>query len=240
MMVKVTGRRSGLTTRDNERLCLLLLRACRKGIRAEEIRRLGLVRTAAENRLLSIEGITGLAGRSGGVLAAVDHDQRLGKDIVDPGSILVASREIRDLLTELIGVRFQSPSYRRRRLWSRFADGFCECVGRLQRRARGLFADRGLTVDELRSQEILALEAMRTALYPLTVDLCRGRGLAGSTGRRLVVPRSGPAIVAGADLVAVEPAWLYPLLLALDIGGDPPERVRAQWLEASSGFSGLD
>lgn len=240
MMVEVTGRRSVLTTCDHERLCLLVLRACRKGIRASEIRRLGLVRTAAEDRLLSIEEICGLADRSGGVLAAVDHGQRRGEDLVDPGSNLVASREIRDLLTELIGVRFQSPSRRRRRRWSRFVDGFCDCVGHLRRRARGLFADRGLMVDELRSQEILTLEAMRTALSPLAVDLCRGRGLVGSTGRRLVVPRSGPAMAAGADLVAAETAWLYPLLLALDIGNEPPEDLRARWLEASNDFSEQD
>jgi hypothetical protein len=37
----------------------------------------------------------------------------------------------------------------------------------------------------------------------------------------------------GADLISVDAAWLYPLLLALDTGRDPPEDLRRRWLEVS-------
>jgi hypothetical protein len=49
----------------------------------------------------------------------------------------------------------------------------------------------------------------------------------------VVVPRSGSVMTAGADLVASEPVWLYPLLLALDTGTELPDDLRESWLEAS-------
>jgi hypothetical protein len=64
--------------------------------------------------------------------------------------------------------------------------------------------------------------------------LCEGEGAIGWKAGGLVVPRLHPAIKAGADLVSVDSAWLYPLLLALDTGRAPPEDLRRNWLEASS------
>ena len=49
----------------------------------------------------------------------------------------------------------------------------------------------------------------------------------------MVVPRSGVAVKAGAGLVASEEAWLYPLLLALDMGSEPPAELRQIWFAAS-------
>jgi hypothetical protein len=49
----------------------------------------------------------------------------------------------------------------------------------------------------------------------------------------MVVPRSHPAMKAAAELVSADGAWLYPFLLALDTGQDPPDDLRCRWLEAN-------
>lgn len=234
MMVEVSDRLSAMAPRDAERICLLLLRAARKGLRATDIRRLALVPTAADgHRRLSIDEIRDLAGRSGGVLSAIDHGDRVGEGLVDPESTLLAATEIRDLLTDLAGVRFQSPTLRTRGLRNRIVDGIRTTKGRLERRWRGLLARREVPPDELRPQEVAVLTAIRTAISPLGVRLCEGRGSAGRTARGVIVPRSGTVMAAGADLVASEQSWLYPFLLALEIGADPPDELRDSWMAAS-------
>lgn len=230
MMVEVSDRLSEMDTMDADRICLLLLRAARKGLRTNDICRLELVQNAADRRRrLSVEEIRELAGRCGGVLSAIDHYGHAGEGLIDPESTLLVSSEIRDLLTELTGVRFQSPTLRE----SRVVDGIRTITGRLVRRWRGLIAGRAVPLDELRPEEIAALTAMRSAMSPFGVQLCEGRGSAGRTSRGVVVPRTNPVMTAGADLVAAKPEWLYPLLLALDAGSEPPNELRERWLRAS-------
>jgi hypothetical protein len=234
MMVEVSDRLFEMAPGDAGRICLLLLRAARKGLRAREICRLDLVPNAIDgHRRLSVEEIRELAGRSGGVLSAIDHGEHAGESLVDPESTLLASSEIRDLLMELTGARFQSPSVRKGGLPSRVVDGFRTVSGRLLRRLRGLLTGREVPPAELQPQEITTLTAMRAAMSPIGVYLCEGRGSPGRTARSVVVPRSGSVMTAGADLVASEPVWLYPLLLALDTGTEPPNDLRESWLGAS-------
>ena len=83
-----------------------------------------------------------------------------------------------------------------------------------------------------RPHESEVLEAIRSAVSPIGVSLCEGRGSTGWNARGVVVPRSHPAIVAGTDLISVDAAWLYPLLIALDTGLDPPGDLRSRWLES--------
>jgi hypothetical protein len=234
MMVEVSGRLSEMAPGDADRICLLLLRAARKGLRTSEICRLDLVRTAADaRRRVSVEEIRELAARSGGVLSAIDRSKAAAEGIIDSESTLRASSEVRDLLTELTGARFQSPPLRKRAFPIRVADGMRTSSGRLLRRWRGLLAGRAVPADELSPRERVVQAAMRAATSPVGVRLCEGRGLAGRTTRSLVVPRSSQAMVAGADLVASESIWLYPLLLALDTGFEPASELRTSWLTAS-------
>jgi hypothetical protein len=236
MMVEVSDKLSEMTPGDADRICLLLLRAARKGLRASDIRRLDLVSNAADGRRrLSVEEIRELAERSGGVLSAIDRSEQAGEGLVDPESTLIASTEIRDLLTELAGIRFQSPTLRRRGFPSRVADGFRAMTDRLVRRWRGLFVGPDVPLHELRPQEKAVLTALRTTMSPVGVHFCEGRGSAGETHRGVVVPRSGPVMTAGAELVASEPVWLYPLLLALETGSEVPNELRESWLAASGG-----
>ena len=142
---------------------------------------------------------------------------------MDPQSTLLASSEVRQLLTRLTAVRFQSPSRHRRNFHRRVRDRLRATAVDLRRRIRGFL---------LHPQESEVLEAIRSAISPIGVSLCEGQGSAGWTMRGVVVPRSHPAIVAAADLISADAAWLYPLLLALDTGWDPPEDLRRRWLEA--------
>jgi hypothetical protein len=234
MMVEVSDRLSEMAPRDADRISLLLLRAARKGLRANDICRLDLVPNASGGgRRLSVEEIGELAGRSGGVLSAIDHDGQAEGDLIDPELTLLVSTEIRDLLTELTGVRFQSPTVRKYRLPGRLVDEIRATTGHLVRRWRGLVAGRAVPLDELRPRQGAVLTAMRSAMSPVGVRLCEGRGAAGRTRRGLVVPRSGPVMTAGTRLVATDPNWLYPLLLALDTGSEAPSELRESWLAAS-------
>ena len=233
MMVQVSDQMSDMTEGDRERLCVLLLRAAEKGIRAGEICRLPLLEIASDDDIrLSVEVIRQLAGQRGGVLAAIEGSERAKEDLVEPQSTLLASSEVRHLLAELTAVRFQSPSRRRRKLHRRVTDRIRATAAHLLRRVRGVFARQEVPPDDLQPRESDLLEAVRSAMSPLSVSLCEGRGSAGWTAKGVVVPRCNPAMKAGADLVLADDTWLYPLLLALDMGQDPPEDLRSRWLEA--------
>ncbi len=235
MMVQVSDRLPEMAARDRERLGILLLRAARKGIRAREICRLPLLETASSDDLrLSVEGIRQLAEERGGVLAAIETGEGTAGDVVDPHATLLASSEIRQLLAELTGIRFQSPPRRLRRFHKRVADRIRAAADFLRRRFRGVFAHRKTPPNDLRPHESDILEALRSAMSPESVSLCEGRGPAGWIAGGVVVPRSHPALKAGGDLFSVDAGWLYPLLLALDTGQEPPEVLRRRWLESQA------
>jgi hypothetical protein len=231
MMLEVSNRLPEIAPEDGQRLCLLLLLAARKGLRVEEIRRLGLVPNASFERWLSVEHIRELCERSAGVLPAVDHGERLRGKVVDPGATVVASSEIRDVLGELAGVRFQSPALRKRGLVARCTEVTGLMRDAVLRRLRGLLAGREVASGELRPREKAAMHAARAAMSPIRVGLHEGRGKAGRVKNGVVVPRSSSAMISGAELIEDEPAWVYPLLLALDIGCEPPEELRRRWLD---------
>jgi hypothetical protein len=229
MMVEVSDRFAEMTSKGRDRHCLSLLRAARKGIRTSEICRLALLQNAGDDRCLSVEDLRQLAGKAGGALPAIDESD-IDANLVNPNSTLLASGEVREMLTELTGIRFHAPSRRGRRLTTSVSNRFRECVEWFARRIRGRRSGRDLTTNELRPREISTLEAMRTAMSPVDVRFCVGGGSAGRTARGVVVPRENPMIAGGFDLVASDAAWLYPLMLALDAGIEPEEDLRHRWL----------
>ena len=233
MMVQVSGRLSEMAAGERERLGILLLRAARKGIRTAEICKLPLLEMASDDELcLSVEGIRQLADQRDGVMAAIEASERAAGDFMDPQSTLIASCEVRQLLAKLTEVRFQSPSRRYRSFRRRITDRLRAMAVHLRRRIRGLILHREVPPGDQRPHESEVLEAIRSAMFPNGVRLCEGRGSTGWNAGGVVVPRSHPAIVAGAYLISVDSAWLYPLLIALDMGLDPPEDPRSRWLES--------
>ena len=233
MMVQVSDRLPEVAATERERLGLLLLRAARKGIQAREICRLSLLETASDDDLcLSVEDIRRLADQRGGMLAAIERGEKSTGDLLDPQSTLLASSELRHLLTGLTGVRFQSPSRHHQSFHKRVTDRLRTAAGHLLRRARGVLARREVPPEELRPPETALLEAIRSAMSPVSVSLREGLVFAGWAGGGLIIPRSHPAMKAGADLVSADSAWLYPVFLALDTGQEAPEELRGRWLEA--------
>ena len=234
MMVQVSDRLPEMAAGERERLAILLLRAARKGIRTREICELPLLEMVSDDGLrLSVEEIRLMAEQRGGVLSAIEPCERAAGDFMDPQATLLVSSEVRQLLAKLTGVRFQSPSRRRRCFHERVVDRLRTTAVHLRHRIRGLFLRGEVSPGDQSPRESDVLEAVRWAMSPVEMSLCEGQGSTGWTSRGVVVPRSHPAIAVGAHLIAVDAAWLYPLLLALETGRDPPEDLRRRWLEAS-------
>ena len=234
MMVQVSARLPEMAARERERLGILLLRAARMGIRSREICELPLLEMASDDDLrLSVDRIRQLADQCGGVLSAIESSERAAGDFMDPQSTLLASSELRQLLAKLTAVRFQSPSLCCRSLHRRISDRLRATAVHLRHRMRGLFLRDVVSPSDQCPHESDVLEAVRSAMSPIEISLCEGQGSTGWTARGVVVPRSQPAIAVGADLISIDATWLYPLLLALDTGRDPPEDLRRRWLEAS-------
>jgi hypothetical protein len=230
MMVEVTDRCSDMTSADRDRHCLSLLRAARKGLRTDEICRLALLRNAGDDNGFSVEDVRRMAKASGGVLPALDYGE-LGDGVADPNSTLMASSEVRALVTELTGVRFQSPARRGSRLIQRVVERLRQITRRAVRRLRGLVVGRRPNAEELRPQEVCALAALQAALAPTDVGLCEGQGSAALTSGGVVIPRAHRSTVAGIDVFGSDPVWLYPLLLTLEAGVEPSEELRRRWLQ---------
>jgi hypothetical protein len=231
MMVEIGGRMEELAEDDRNRLSLLLLRAARRGIRGDEIRRLPLLRPAeGDDRRLSLNDTVKLAERRDGVLSAIDPDDLSGAALVDPQSTLAMTSEVRGLVAGLTGVRFQTPPRRLRGLMVRGALWVRGLVTRLARRARGSMAPRALTTEKVQAGEARLLQALNESVSGCDIALCEGRGRVGRVSRTLVVPRANPALLVGSKLAADDPAWTYPLLLALDGGEEPTGACREQWL----------
>jgi hypothetical protein len=231
MMVQVSDRLPTMASGDRERLGVLLLRAANKGIRTAEIVRLSLLEMAStDGSRLSVERVRQLADQRGGVLAAIEASERSTDNLVDPQSTLLASSEVRHLLAELTAVRFQAPSLRRRSFRQVVTDRFRAATGKLLRHFRGMYPRREVPPDDLRPAEAEVLDALRSALTPKGLRICEGRGGLGSARGEVIVPRSHAALKVGTDLVSADAAWLYPLLLALDTGQEPPRELRRRWL----------
>ena len=100
------------------------------------------------------------------------------------------------------------------------------------RRIRGLYPRRGVRETDLHAHEARFLASIRESLAPGGVEFCEGEGAVVRTASALVVPRSNPAVEAARQLVADQPAWIYPALLALDTGEEVPDETRRAWMRA--------
>jgi hypothetical protein len=233
MMIEVARQPEKLAGAVGQRLVVLLLRAVRRNLRSREIRALPLFRCpGGAERLLPLASVEALAGRRGGRLYAVDPDMRDGELLVDPGSAIVASLEVRGLLAELTGVRFQPPPRRRERVVRRVLDTARTAVRRTEERIQGALDSGSVPAEDLTAAERRLLAILQSVLSPKTVEMGKGVRLR-RTASGFVLPRKHPAVLAAGILTADEPGWLYPLLLALQLGEPRSETLRNRWKSAS-------
>lgn len=229
MMIEVAGRPGGLSGPFGQRLVVLLLRSARRDLRAHEIHTLPLFATlSGDEKRLSLARLEGMAARGEGRLFAVEPGDGGEGLLADGAATIVASPEVRSLLTELAGFRCHQPP-RQRLGWRRkLADGFRAQGRRAVERCRGAVAPRVVPEATLSAGERRLLALLRAALSPRSVEL-GGGGVLCRTSSGLVLPRFDPAVVAAAARVEEDPAWLYPLVLALRLGPPAFGSLQKDW-----------
>lgn len=230
MMVRLHARFETVQPAVRRRLELLLLRAATRGLREQEIMNLPLFEAlAAEDGRLSLSQIAALGRRHGGRLYAIGPDGTPAGILADPAMTLVISAEARPLASELSGVRLEPPPRRHNGRAGRLLETLGDLHRRWVARARGMRGGRPLADHELIETERRLLDLVRTAVAPRTVSMGAGGGEARRTATGWIIPRRNPVLAAAARATAEHPAWLYPLLLALDLGEPPPSSLRESW-----------
>lgn len=229
MMTQIASRPGALAAPGGGRVLTVLLRAARRGLRTHEIRSLPLLQTVGGgNRLLSVDRLETMARRNGGRVYAVEPGTGADGLLADSGSTVVASPEARGLLAEVTGIRFQTPARRQAGPLRRLAEAARATARHAIERARGMTGGAGLPIASLSDGERRLLGVLGVALSPQTVAMGEAAHLC-RTSTGFVLPRFDPAVADAARRVGDNPAWVYPLILALGIGDRPPESFRARW-----------
>lgn len=230
MMIEVAGRPQSISGPEGQRLIALLLRAARRDLRREAIRSLRLLPNLGEtHQLLSLTRLEALARWRGGRLFAVEPGEGADGVLADAASTIVASPEVRNLLVELTGIRFQPPPRRHIGVLRRMAGGARAITVRAIERGQGMLRPRILPPDSLTAGERRVLALLRAALSPRTVELGNGKSLR-RTATGFIVPRLDSAVVAAVGRVGDDPAWLYPLVLALRLDVPSFGSLRKDWI----------
>ncbi len=227
MIARLVDRLDRMTDRDRLRLTEIALRAMRCGLRAGELSELPLFETFEDSApRLSVRDLEQLARVHGNRLFASTDVTASPQFLADAATVLRVSPEACDLITRLIGVRWQLPPRRRDGPWRRLGEIVRRRVRRALRRLRGLGGGRALSDDELGPDEGRVLEALRPLLAPRSVHLGRGGGGPRRTASGFVIPSDHPAVE---DARAVDEVPPYVLLLALGLGETELEKARAAW-----------
>ena len=238
MMIEVAGRARADSRGEGQRLVTLLLASAKRGIRAAEIRSLPLIPTLrGRERPVSVAQLEEVAAKRGGWLYAVEPGAEADRVVADSTSIIVASPEVRRLLTEVTGVRLQTPPRRPPGVFRRTVRGIRHLASTRVEMVRGFLGSRLVASGDVSAGERRLLAVVRDALAPQTIELGSGRHLR-RTGTGWILPRNDPAVVAAVRCVGSDPAWLYPLFLALQL--DPPSAgcLRDDWTTGIENGSG--
>lgn len=230
MVANLGGRIEAMAAPDRRRLTTFALRAAACGLRASELRALPLLETLApEAPPVSVDRLEELARTRGGRLFAVEADEDAAGLLADRAATVRASAEIRGLLSELAGVRWQPPPRRRAGLWQRLRDVVRERGRWALRRLRGLAGGRPLADSELEPVERELRDRLRDAVAPRSLDLGDGDGGVRETRSGYVIPRRHRVITAAVRVAGGDPSWVYPVLLALELTISPPPGLAARW-----------
>jgi hypothetical protein len=228
------------------RLARLVLQAARKRLRFDAIVTVPVFR-AIENggpTAIDLAGLRRAAQRdpSGAhVLPALFPSQKPEHFALGTAPVLIADPIERSRLAELMNVRFRPPDPREashslvaslRRLLDRSGRAVARGIELLRHPIRR----PPLPDQALAPAELALVTALRTTLSSSIqgVDMCAGKGpirYIGGARPRLLLPRENADVHASVVTHARNPAWLYPIALAL-LGGRelPPGVLRARWL----------
>jgi hypothetical protein len=176
-------------------------------------------------------------GREAGMIEAIFPDQNRDRFILTGAPVLVLDAHERALLGELLDVGFRPPPERPRDT-KRLARRVRETLRAVRDGVGALIGARVLADSALAHRDREALRRLRTELQDSFRDvrMCKGRGHAKRSGGALLVPRGNALWRAGRIAVMRDPAWVYPLIVALLEGRAAPAAPSAsRWRERSSG-----
>jgi hypothetical protein len=230
------------------RLARLVLHAAHKRLRFEDMIRVPVFQIVDGQgaRLVDLLTLRHSAQRDPSrtrVLPALYPTQKPERFALGNAPVLIADAVERSRLAELMHVRFRPPDPRdASSSWvaivRRGKDRFWRELGRTREWLRHPLRPATLEDATLHPPERSLLEALREHLeLPCAVGgvrMCAGSGpIRRSRGKTpdLLLPRGNSSVRAAVTAVARDPAWIYPVSLALLEGrGLPPAPARKQWL----------
>ena len=219
-----------------------VLAAVRRGHRAEAMRAAPVFRAltagGTEARWLSLDALDAAAGGTPRALLALFTGQ-------DPRRFLLPATQAvpvldaveRGRVSGLLGVSFRPPPPRRAdaRGWARARAAIASLrhgAGAALRRVRHPFGGRPVEASSLTAAERGLLASLREHTMnedfeALDVQLVEGTGPVrrrGGSRPALLLPRGSPAVRAALLALARDPAWIYPVALALEAMPRPATR----------------
>lgn len=252
LVVEIGPRVRELALADRTQIARFVLEAVHRGVRADQIATVPVFRVAHADGMHweSLQGLRTIAipDPSGvRVLTSIFPGQRPDRFALGHTPALIADATERSRIAELLGVRFRPPARRETDgtalvLIRRAIDSGRRALTRALARLFHLRSGRVLDDAQLGPPELEFLEHLRTHLVGDSkaglhgIRLCEGAGparLSSGPLAELRLPRHNPTVLAAVRAVNADPAWVYPVALALLDGHElPPPRIRAMWLVA--------
>lgn len=250
LLVELGHRAPGLGEPVRARVARLVLQAARKRLRIEQLAAVPVFRAVEGGapRHVDIATLRRSAQRdpSGGhVLAALYPSQKPDHFALGTAPVLIADPTERSRLAELMNVRFRPPNPREGShsllsILRRSVDSSSRGLARALELLRHPIRQPPLADATLHPAELAFVQALRTALAGSVqgIDMCSGKGpirYRKGPPPHLLLPRQNAEVRSGVLAHARDPAWLYPIALALLGGRDlPPRPLRRRWLNRFS------
>jgi hypothetical protein len=241
LLLSATANGRELSREDRTRVTQLLLQAARDRERAPAVAQAPMFRGLEPDGrerwfdLLTLRSSVIEEGPERHLLALLP-DQQPG-DYVFSDRVFVLEEAERALLAEIFELRFRAPPVRNAAgltYWGRLRESVGETKLWAKTSVANIFdalrpGGHVLPPEELHEPERLLLSALRAQLDHRVLGLCRGSGSIRRGPHRLVLPRDNPEVQAAIRMVASDPAWVYPAVLALLDGREFPDRARRRW-----------
>ena len=243
------GQKGPMPEQLRSRVARLLLQAARKGLRKQDVMRVPAFRVVDSRgtRHVNLQTLQKLTSDSSGrnILVALYPSQKPERFALGTTPVLVADAAERSRLAELLHVRFRPPDPRdaSSSIWMVWRRGI-DAVGRTAREV-GLWVRHPIRASPVDDSQLTPYEkafvghvrnhlAQDPRLKVTGARMCEGRGPVRRTSGRpveLLLPRQNPTVMAGVRAIHLDPAWAYPVVLALlDGRGLPAATSRAGWL----------